>query len=274
MRKGLKPAWARKMAKIDPEAAARLLAGSPLARQIVFYEEVQSTNLAAKALAADGAPDGTLVLCERQTAGRGRRGRSWQSEAGSSLCMSLLIRPEFPAAHAPRITPAAALGVCGALRSFGADAAIKWPNDVHAGARKLCGILSELGAEGGAHYIVCGIGVNVGQKSFPGELADIASSLLLETGCAPQREEVAAAIVRAIEPFFAACGDGAAYAELMEEYRRCSCTLGQAVTVTGPRGVFSGIAEDFDDAGQLLLRTEGGELLTIQAGDVSLRKKA
>ena len=98
------------MTRIDPAALAEKLAGNSLARRIIVLEETPSTNLAAKALAAEDAPSGTLVLANRQTAGRGRRGRAWQSEAGAAVCMSLLLRPEFPAEWAPRITIAAALG--------------------------------------------------------------------------------------------------------------------------------------------------------------------
>ena len=215
------------MTRIDPAALAEKLAGNSLARRIIVLEETPSTNLAAKALAAEDAPSGTLVLANRQTAGRGRRGRAWQSEAGAAVCMSLLLRPEFPAECAPRITIAAALGVCRALRTFGADAAIKWPNDVYAGGKKLSGILSELGTQGGGRpYIVCGIGINVGQRAFPGELAETATSLLLETGHTVALERVISEVLCALAPLFPACGEDAAYAALMEEYCRLSCTLG------------------------------------------------
>ena len=262
------------MTRIDPGWVKALLPESPLACEVAFFEETPSTNLAAKALAAAGAAHGTLVLCDRQTAGRGRRGRSWASDDGASVCMSLLLRPGFSPELAPRITIAAALGVCKALRSFGADAAIKWPNDIHANGKKLCGILSEMGVEDGRlSYIVCGIGINVGQNAFEGELKDIATSLMLETGRTPAREDVIAAVVRGLEPCFAACGQDEAYAGLMEEYRSLSCTLGRQVTVTGTGGVLHGLAEDLDPLGRLLLRTGQGEIIPIQAGDVSLRNK-
>lgn len=260
------------MTRIDPAVLAELLAGNPLARHIVVLEETPSTNLAAKVLAAEGAPDGTLVLANRQTAGRGRRGRAWESEAGACVCMSLLLRPKFPAGLAPRVTMAAALGVCRALRASGADARIKWPNDVHAGGKKLCGILSELGMAGNdGYFIVCGIGINVLQRAFPGELAETATSLLLETGRANALEQVAAAALQELAPLFPACGEDAAYAALMCGYRALSCTLGRVVDVVGPDGTRHGMAEDFDTLGRLLLRTADGALLTIQAGDVSLR---
>lgn len=186
--------------------------------------------------------------------------------------MSLLLRPEFPAEWAPRITIAAALGVCRGLRVFGADAAIKWPNDVYAGGKKLSGILSELGMQGGERpFIVCGIGINVGQRAFSGELAETATSLLLETGHTVALEWVISEVVCALAPLFPACGEDAAYAVLMEEYRRLSCTLGRQVKITGVDGVRCGRAEGFDALGRLLLRTADGTLLTIQAGDVSLR---
>ena len=259
------------MTRIDPAVLAQALAGNALVRRVEVLDETPSTNLAAKEFALEGAPSGTLVLANRQTAGRGRRGRTWESEAGTSLCMSLLLRPEFPAELAPRVTIAAALGVCRALRTFGADAAIKWPNDVQAGGKKLTGILSELGTAGQEYFIVCGIGINVGQSAFPDALKETASSLLLETGRAPALEDVAAAVMQAFAPLFSACGDDAAYAALMAEYRQHSCTLGQAVKVMRANGTLYGVAEDLDALGRLLLRTEDGVLHTIHAGDVSLR---
>lgn len=266
------PARGRTMARIDPHAVAAMLSGSPLARQIEFFAETPSTNMEAKALARNGAPGGTLVYAERQTAGRGRRGRSWESEDGTAICMSLLLRPKMAAELAPRITMAAALGVCRALCAFGAEAVIKWPNDVLAGGKKLCGILSEVGMAGDAlSYIVCGIGINVGQRAFSGELTQTASSLLLQTGCLPTREAVLLAVVRELAPLFPACESDAGFDALMQQYRRFSCTLGQGVTITGADGTLSGVAEDFDALGRILLRTDGGERLTIHAGDVSLR---
>ena len=261
------------MAKLDEKNLEQALAGNPLARRIVVLEETESTNLAAKALAAQGAPDGTLVLAYRQTAGRGRRGRAWECEAGACACMSVLLRPSFPMGLAPRITPAAALGVCHALRVYGAEAFIKWPNDAYVGGKKISGILSELGSLGKDYFIVCGIGVNVLQRSFAGPLAQTATSLLLETGRTVALEQVIIAMLTALTPLFAGCGNDAAYAAMMEEYRRLSCTLGRAVTLSGPGGVYSGIAEDFDALGRLLLRTEDGALITVQAGDVSLRNR-
>ena len=184
--------------------------------ELTVLPSVDSTNTWVRDRAALGAPEGCVVMAGEQTAGRGRRGRTFYSPKDTGVYMSLLLRPEFPAECAPRITIAAALGVCRALRTFGADAAIKWPNDVYAGGKKLSGILSELGTQGGGRpYIVCGIGINVGQRAFPGELAETATSLLLETGHTVALERVISEVLCALAPLFPACGEDAAYAALM-----------------------------------------------------------
>lgn len=258
--------------KIDKAYLASLVAGNPLAGHLVLAEETPSTNLLAKELARAGTPGGTLVVAERQTQGRGRRGRTWESEADTSLCMSILIRPPFSADRTPRITQAAALGMYRALKSFGADAKIKWPNDILVNGKKLVGILSEFGMEGEKlAYIVCGIGVNVGQRSFSGELSGIAGSLYTECGAAYRREDVAARALSALAPLFAACGDDAAYEALLADYRQASATLGSRVRILGTDAERTGIAEDIDAAGRLLLRQDDGTLFTVHAGDVSLR---
>jgi len=260
------------MMRIDALRLRTLLAGNPLANRIEIAEETPSTNLLAKELARKGAPGGTLVIAEKQTAGRGRRGRTWESEEGTSLCMSILIRPGFSPEKAPRITQAAALGMCRALRHFGADAKVKWPNDIHAKGKKLAGILSEFGMEGERlAYIVCGIGVNVGQREFRGEIRETAGSLLTETGAAPGREAVAARALSELAPLFSACAEDAAYERLLADYRKNCMTLGQPVRVIGTDTVLGGIAEDIDGEGRLLLRQTDGSLFTVHAGDVSIR---
>ncbi len=260
------------MMRIDGQRLRTLLEDVPLIKRIVVAEETPSTNLLAKELARQGAPGGTLVIAQRQTAGRGRRGRSWESEEGASLAMSILIRPGFPAEKTPRITQAAALGMCRTLRHFGADAKIKWPNDILANGKKLVGILSEFGMEGERlSYVVCGIGVNVGQRCFSGELAAIAGSLYTETGASPLREDVAAYALKELMPLFSACEEDAAYEKLLCDYRQNCMTLGQRVKVVGTDAVYFGTAVDVDGEGRLLLRREDGTLFTVHAGDVSIR---
>ena len=133
--------------------------GSPLAARVELHEEIGSTQQRARELALEGAPHGTLVVSRVQTSGRGRLGRRWGSPAGG-LWMSLILRPDLPARHASRITPAAAVGVAKALRGFGVEARIKWPNDLLVEGRKICGILAESGGRRPDNFIVLGVGIN------------------------------------------------------------------------------------------------------------------
>ncbi|HOG00009.1 MAG TPA: biotin--[acetyl-CoA-carboxylase] ligase [Clostridia bacterium] len=254
-------------ARIDPQAIKEKLTTETLGRSVVFREETASTNADAKALGRQGAPHGTLVLCARQTAGRGRRGRSWLSDEGA-LCMTLLLRPPFPPELAPRYIVACALGVCRALRACGASARIKWPNDILANGRKLCGILLEADASG---FVAAGIGVNVNQRDFPADIAGTAGSLLTATGRAHDPNDVIARILAECEPLFAACGDEAGYAALLESYQALSLTIGRRVRVFAPGEEYDAKAVGLDPLGMLIVQRDGGETRVVGAGDVTIR---
>ncbi len=255
------------MMTIDADALTRHLTTQFLGRAIVFYEEVDSTNLSAKALGRAGAEHGTLVLTQRQSAGRGRRGRSWLSQEGA-LCFSLVLRPEFSLALAPRYVVALAVGVCRALRAFGADAGIKWPNDVMAGGKKLSGILMEADASG---FVVAGVGVNVNQSDFPAPIAEIASSLYCETGVGQDINAFAAAVLIECEPLLCACQSEAGFAGVLTDYRALSLTLGQRVRVIETAGEYFGTAVDLDALGMLEVIGDDGIRKVVGAGDVSIR---
>ena len=143
---------------------------------------IDSTSSEIGRLALEGAPEGIIVTADAQTAGKGRRGRSWEAEAGTSLLFSLLLRPNLVPDAAPRITLLMAMAVTKAIREMtGLKAQIKWPNDVVVNAKKVCGILTEMQVKNGAiDYVVVGTGVNVNQTSIPAELENSATSLLLE----------------------------------------------------------------------------------------------
>ncbi len=150
---------------------------------ICYAPVMDSTNTRAKAMAQDGAPHGSLAVCEVQTAGRGRLSRTWETPEGEALMQSLVLRPHLPAERAQLCTLAAAVAAAQAIEDVcpGLTAGIKWPNDVVIGGRKCVGILSELAADiDGVSYVVTGVGVNVNQTAFAGELAQKATSLLLE----------------------------------------------------------------------------------------------
>ncbi len=232
--------------------------------RLLIRESVESTNDEVRVLAQAGAPDGLVLLAERQTAGRGRRGAAWFSPAGESLAFSILVRPEEPKALWPRLALAAGLAVAEAVESFGLQAGIKWPNDVWIGQRKVAGILVEAGSE----FAVVGIGLNVNTTEFPPGVSKIATSLRIETSQVFPRAEVLGEIIRKFVGRRRQIGNE--FDSLLAAVRlRCVLT-GKRVslaTVSGPRvGTVEGIA----DGGELLLRTENGLERLIQADEVRL----
>ena len=241
--------------------------------ELLFAPEMDSTNTQLKQAAmARALPDGSLALCERQTAGRGRMQRVWADpDAGQSLTCSLLLRPELPQERLHLITLAAALAAAQALMDAGADARIKWPNDVVIGGRKCVGILSELVFDPvGAPCIVTGTGFNVNQTVFAQELAAKATSLRLATGRAGDRTRLLQAYLGHMEHAVATLEAGGLPA-LLPAYRARSVTLDARVQVIGAAETFVGVAEDMDAEGALLVRCEDGTLRRVLSGDVSVR---
>ena len=153
-------------------------------KNLLIFEKVDSTNNMLRTLAEQGAPEGTLVVAANQTAGKGRRGRSWSAPEGTSIAMSILLRPEFPPERASMLTLVMAMAIARGIREVtGLDAGIKWPNDIVADGKKLCGILTEMSTEMEyIRYVVIGIGINVSMKEFPEELKQKATSLELCLG--------------------------------------------------------------------------------------------
>jgi BirA family biotin operon repressor/biotin-[acetyl-CoA-carboxylase] ligase len=184
-----------------------LLHGAEIGRRIHFLEEVVSTNDEAHRLADSGALHNKMVITERQTQGRGRRGRRWIDSPGASLVFSVVLRPVLPALRAPELALTAAVAVCEAAREMGASsAAIKWPNDVECGGRKLAGLLAELRTEGSAiRHAVLGVGFNSGTtvEGFPPELAAIATSLAIEGGGPVARPLAFARLLESLDEWLA-----------------------------------------------------------------------
>ncbi len=244
-------------------------------REAVYFPQLGSTNAEAKRLAIEGAAHGTLVLADRQTAGRGRRGRDWESPPGSGLWMTLLLRPAVQAERIPSLALAVALAVADACEAVcGAQVGVKWPNDALIGGRKVCGILLEMAADlDGAQWVIAGVGLNVGQREqdFPPELRESATSLRMACGGREfDRAEVLLALLGALEVRCAAW-EGGGVAALREDYLRRSVTLGKRVNVIAPAEQYAGEAIDIDDTGALLVRREGGEICRVLAADVSVR---
>ena len=252
-----------------------LLNTHDLGQVLHWYEEVGSTNDVAKALAEEGAAHGEVVVAERQTAGRGRRGRSWSSPPRRNVYLSAILRPDLPPARASEVTLLASVAVCQAVRLAGvAAAAIKWPNDVLASGRKLAGVLTEMAAEvERVQWMVVGIGVNVNATAgdFPEELRGSATSLLVERGAPLPRALFAAALLTALEEWLDRhAADG--FAPVRAAWREMSDTLGHEVRIRGGVADLTGVAEDVDEAGALLVRTPTG-LERVIAGDVEMLRR-
>jgi BirA family biotin operon repressor/biotin-[acetyl-CoA-carboxylase] ligase len=228
-----------------------------------------STQDLARELARAGAPEGTVVLASRQTAGRGRLGRSFISPRGG-LYFTVILRPALE--HLRPLPIIAALAVARGLEQVaGLRTALKWPNDVLVGGHKICGILLESDLTGQAvNYVLLGIGINVNadMSAYP-EIAAIATSAAAEAGRPVSREALAAAVLNELEELYLAVQAGQ---PVQDEWRARLETLGRQVRVTSGQAVEEGLAEDVDGDGSLILRRPDGSRVTIVAGDVTLRE--
>lgn len=262
------------VADVLTEAECRnRLAGRWLGNPVYCFDEIDSTNNRAKLLAEQEAPEGTLVIAESQTAGRGRRGRSWVSPPGEGLWFSVILRPQIRPAVAPMITLAAALAVAVAIEEVsGLPTRIKWPNDIVISGRKLVGILTELSAEAmEVHYVVVGIGINVNTTQFPDEIRQTATSLYLESGKRLNRCDIVAAVMKRMEEYYAAYKRTCSLSAMKEAYMERLANRNQEVTVITPQEEWSGLCEGIDEYGRLLVRGKDGNLEKIVSGEVSVR---
>lgn len=257
------------------QALTTLLSGHPWAEHLRCFDTIGSTNDEAKALAAAGAPHGTVLIADRQTGGRGRLGRSFHSPQGLGIYLSVILRPECPPGELMHLTCATGVAMCDAIeRTTGFRPGIKWTNDLVAGRRKLGGILTELSLDsrtGLVRYAVVGIGLNCCHRiqDFPPELQEIAASLATVTGQPISRPAVAAAMIRALADMADSLQSGKAAA--MTQYRADCVTIGQEVAVHRFEEVRHGTATGVDDDGALLVRFPDGHSEAIGAGEVSIR---
>lgn len=243
--------------------------GHPMFRM----QEVDSTNEEAKRYASQGVESGALIVAERQTAGKGRRGRSWSNRAGKGLQMSALLRPPLTPAEASGLTLAAALSVCFAVESMYPQSRpqIKWPNDVLLGTRKICGILLELLLGKEENSVVVGIGVNVNNTGFPDELKEKATSLWIEQGETTDRERLMERIWQEFEAVYDRYLLTKDMQGLKADYERRLVNIGRAVRVCQGDKSLEGIALGIDLRGRLLVRGEDGQVSGVEAGEVSVR---
>jgi BirA family biotin operon repressor/biotin-[acetyl-CoA-carboxylase] ligase len=242
-----------------------------LGRNIVYFDSTDSTNTQAARLAHDGAPEGTLVIAETQTAGRGRLGRKWESPPGVNLYFTLILRPNIPPTDAPMITLASAVALVKATRAlYNLPAAIKWPNDMLIDFKKCAGILTEMSAEPDrVRHVILGIGVDVNmeRESFPEEIREISTSIYLSRKEKANRAELLRQFLFEMESIYAyICSNQKD--KVLSEWRGLSCTLGKRVIVKGLWGECAGTARDIDGSGSLLIEKDGGEVVTVMSGDL------
>lgn len=238
---------------------------------ILRFESLPSTNTEAARQAALGVPEGLCVVAREQTAGRGRRERSWASPKDAGLYVSVVLRPTLEARLWPLVTLAAALAVRDALgEACGLEADIKWPNDLLAGGRKLCGILAETAEGARGRAVVLGVGVNLRRGSFPAEISDTATSVEEQAGRAPDAESLLAALTRALAARYETLHAVGGPAEILREWeRRSSYAHGRRVRVALAAETFEGTTRGLDPDGALRVETDEGTIQTVRAGDVT-----
>jgi BirA family transcriptional regulator, biotin operon repressor / biotin---[acetyl-CoA-carboxylase] ligase len=251
----------------------------PLVRRTIFdahlhhFYKIGSTNTAAMAAAAEGAPEGSVFLAEEQTAGRGRGVNSWQSPRSTGIYCSVILRPTLPPSDILALSLAAGLAVRTAIHDVDSrvEADLKWPNDVLLNGKKICGILAEMNAEATrARYIVVGIGINVNQASFPKDLP--ATSLRLATGSEWSRVELTGALLKSLDREYRQLVDDADSKEsiLQRFAENSSWVLGKRVRIEENGSAFEGTTEGLDPRGFLQVRTPHG-VQTVLSGTVRER---
>ena len=255
-----------------PQLLSHRLSGTPFARRIYHFFKVDSTNTVAMHLGEEGEPHGAVVLAEEQTAGRGRAGRSWISEKSAGIHCTVLLRPPIPPAHAPLLTLVAGLAARdAAAEELDAAPDTRWPNDLLVGGKKFSGILTEMHAEPDrVHYAVVGIGINVNQTKMPAELAEIATSLRMETGKVHSRLELLIRLLRYLDRYYNQfIAEGAA--PILRRFAEVSSYCqGKRVRITTAAETFTGTTAGLEPNGVLRVKRDDGRgIEPVLSGDVA-----
>jgi BirA family biotin operon repressor/biotin-[acetyl-CoA-carboxylase] ligase len=257
---------------LAPQMLSHRLYGTPFARRIYHFFKTDSTNTVAMRLGEAGEPHGAVVLAEEQTIGRGRAGRSWTSEKSAGIYCSVLLRPPISPVQAPLLTLVAGLAARdAAAEDLAALPDIRWPNDLLVGGRKFCGILTEMHAEPDrVHFAVVGIGINVNQTKMPEQLADIATSLRIETGKFHSRLELLIRLLRHLDRYYNQFITEGARPILRRFAQVSSYFEGKRVRVTTAIETFTGTTAGLEPSGMLrVMRDDGHGIECVLSGDVA-----
>ena len=244
-----------------------------VAKEVLYFDTIDSTNTKAQELAEKGYPSGTLVVADKQESGKGRRGRSWVSPSGTGIFMTLMIKPDINPNNASMLTLVAALAVAKAITSVtGEEALIKWPNDIVVNGKKVCGILTEMNAQFDyINHIVVGIGINVHNESFPEEISQMASSLMIEAGGKRfHRAQIIAETMSYFEQYYDTFLKTQDLSALVREYDELLVNRNKSVRVLDPKEPFDGKAMGITPKGELIVETWESRKL-VSSGEVSVR---
>ena len=251
-----------------------------VAKEVLYFDTIDSTNIKAQELAEKGYPSGTLVVADKQESGKGRRGRSWVSPSGTGIFMTLMIKPDINPNNASMLTLVAALAVAKAITSVtGEEALIKWPNDIVVNGKKVCGILTEMNAQFDyINHIVVGIGINVHNESFPEEISQMASSLMIEAGGKRfHRAQIIAETMSYFEQYYDTFLKTQDLSALVREYDELLVNRNKSVRVLDPKEPFDGKAMGITPKGELIVDTwesrklvSSGEVYTDMSKEVVL----
>ncbi|OAZ48612.1 biotin--[acetyl-CoA-carboxylase] ligase [Paenibacillus polymyxa] len=260
--------------RLEASKLADMLNTQSFGQRIVVLDSTVSTQQDAMRLAEEGAPEGTLVLAEEQTAGRGRLGRKWYSPRGKGIWMSIVLRPTQPLAFTPQLTLLTGVAVCRAIRRLtGVEAGIKWPNDLLIHGRKVSGILLESATEDQrVRYCIAGIGidVNLNVEDYPEELSHVGTSLKIEAGLEVDRTALIAAVLEEMEllsKLYAEQG----FQPIAMLWEALSVTMNRSVRAHTGQGIaVEGTAVGLDPSGALVIETNQGERIQVISGDIQL----
>lgn len=244
-----------------------------VAKEVLYFDTIDSTNTKAQELAEKGYPSGTLVVADKQESGKGRRGRSWVSPSGTGIFMTFMIKPDINPNNASMLTLVAALAVAKAITSVtGEEAMIKWPNDIVVNSKKVCGILTEMNAQFDyINHIVVGIGINVHNESFPEEISQMASSLMIEAGGKRfHRAQIIAETMSYFEQYYDTFLKTQDLSALVREYDELLVNRNKSVRVLDPKEPFDGKAMGITPKGELIVDTWESRKL-VSSGEVSVR---
>ena len=248
-------------------------------KNVVYYDEIDSTNNRAKEAGDNGAAHGTLFVADMQVAGKGRRGRVWKSPSGSSIYMTILLYPDIPPVKAPQLTLLMAIAVAEGIQEVtGLETKIKWPNDIVVNGRKICGILTEMSSEVQyVHYAVMGIGINANKEKFDETLKDKATSIYLSTGKKVNRAKFTAAFADAFGGYYRRYMQDGDLSAFVEEYDELLANKDKEVIIyhgmvedATPDKISRGIARGIDKDGSLLVEIDGS-VTPVMSGEVSIR---